>query len=194
MTRHYFKIHTGPTQVDAIGAALATHAQGGWWHELNGTEHVHVSVECMTEDAARLYVKRWCRLAGFPFLRATLYKATAVKDPSGQACRYCGAVQDCRDDCPQLKNIDLANASTIGSSFFYDKSGIGHATTPTASSTTTSAGSAASTTPVDAGTSTNARRATTSTRTTQATRRRRWHAVEDDVASGRTGDTAETGD
>lgn len=69
MRRFRFKMVFHSAQsAQRVGNGFAQVAQGGWWHDVTEENTVYVFVECMTEDAARLDVMRWAKLAGFPYV------------------------------------------------------------------------------------------------------------------------------
>lgn len=69
MNRYHFRIYTGPTTVVQWSERLR-HAEMPWQHvTIEGTEHVHLSIDALYIEAAERELNQWSERAG---LRPTI--------------------------------------------------------------------------------------------------------------------------
>lgn len=65
MTRYHFRVYVGPTAVTQIAERFRQTAMPWQRVTIEGTEHIHVSIEALHADAARREVSQWPERAGF---------------------------------------------------------------------------------------------------------------------------------
>lgn len=65
MKRYHYKVYTGPTTVKQIADKLRTSAMPWQNVTIEGTEHVHYSIDALYEHAAAIESAQWFVRAGF---------------------------------------------------------------------------------------------------------------------------------
>lgn len=73
MNRYHFRIYTGPTAVPQIAERLRAAAMPWQSVTIEGTEHVHYSIDALFGDAARREATQWFGRAGLPTLGEPSY-------------------------------------------------------------------------------------------------------------------------
>lgn len=69
MRRYYYRIYTGPTAVTQCAERFRAAAMPWQRVTIEGTEHIHVSIDALHADAALRECQQWADKSGLPSLK-----------------------------------------------------------------------------------------------------------------------------